>query len=93
MSKKMVSIESGYLEFLQTSFPDFWKTKIGLKRLNSLKNLREFYSLILTMDHISQSQLYQDIFVAFIFEQATGLNALEFGATDGVSLSNTLMLD
>jgi len=93
VSKKMVSIESGYLEFLQTSFPDFWKAKIGLKRLNSLKNLREFYEFILKFDDVSHSQLYQDVFVTFIFEEARELNALEFGATDGVSLSNTLMLE
>lgn len=41
----------------------------------------------------NQSQLYQDIFASFIVDNNFDKSFLEFGATDGMSLSNTYMLE
>ena len=39
------------------------------------------------------SQLYQDMFAAFIVKKNLDKNFLEFGATDGISLSNSYLLE
>ena len=41
----------------------------------------------------SKSQIFQDIFASFIVEGKFKKTFLEFGATDGVELSNTYMLE
>ena len=41
----------------------------------------------------SKSQLFQDIFASFIVDEKFEKTFLEFGATDGIELSNTYMLE
>jgi hypothetical protein len=55
--------------------------------------LLEFYIHILKHQNMSTSQLFQDLFVHFIHNGKTNGTFLEFGATNGVELSNSLMLE
>ena len=88
-----VTVEKGYLEFLRTSVPDFWRMKQALKRLSTLRLLPEFYQHIFTHHKDSHAQLFQDLFVDFVFNSQKNLKFFEFGATNGVELSNSLMLE
>jgi FkbM family methyltransferase len=90
---KMTSIPTDYLVFLQTSVPTFWETKTALMRLQTVKLLSEFYAFILIEGNSSHSQLFQDTFVDFVFQKKVNKKFLEFGATNGVELSNTFMLE
>ena len=60
---------------------DWFKTKCGKQEL-CLKNHKK-----------SASQLFQDLFVLFIHNEKKNGSFLEFGATDGVELSNSYMLE
>lgn len=91
--EKMTSIPTDYLGFLQTSVPAFWEMKTALMRVQTLKSLDEFYAYILTEGKKSKSQLFQDTFVDFVFLKSTNKRFLEFGATNGLELSNTFMLE
>ncbi|MEI7932321.1 MAG: methyltransferase, partial [Alphaproteobacteria bacterium] len=42
---------------------------------------------------VSSAQNFQDLFIALYHQHARGKFFVEFGATDGVALSNTLMLE
>lgn len=88
-----VSVPEDYLFFLRTSLPNFWDMKMALKRIKTLKLLDEFYTYAVINERLSYSQLFQDIFVDFLFKQAEKKRFLEFGATNGVELSNTFMLE
>jgi FkbM family methyltransferase len=88
-----VSIPKHYLDFLHTSVPPFWEMKTALMRLKTVKGLADFYAQILNEGGNSQSQLFQDIFVDFVFEKQTNKKFLEFGATNGFELSNSWMLE
>ena len=55
--------------------------------------LREFVAFSKGKSRSIKSQLYQDLFAAFIIGKMHPKTFLEFGATDGVSLSNSFMLD
>ena len=57
------------------------------------KRLLEFYSFILMNHHISFSQLFQDLFVIFCLKYKKNGKFLEFGATNGLKLSNTFLLE
>jgi len=52
------------------------------KFINSFKNINNF-----------KSQLYQDVFASFIVGNKFDKTFLEFGATDGLELSNSFMLE
>ena len=52
------------------------------KFINSFKNVNNF-----------KSQLYQDVFASFIVGNKFDKTFLEFGATDGLELSNSFMLE
>lgn len=91
--EKMTSIPTDYLSFLQTSVPTFWEMKTALMRLQTIKLLDEFYAFVLTEGGASHSQLFQDTFVDFMFLKEKSMRFLEFGATNGVELSNTFMLE
>ncbi len=56
--------------------------KILLKFIKSFQNKKNI-----------KSQLYQDIFASFVVNDKFDKSFLEFGATDGSSLSNTYMLE
>ncbi len=88
-----ISIPKIYLDFLHTSIPPFWEMKTALKRLNTVKGLAEFYTKVLSEGGNSQSQLFQDIFVDYVFEKKRDKQFLEFGATNGFELSNSWMLE
>ena len=56
---------------------------------NLLKNFIEHFSKITEI----KSQLYQDVFASFIIDKNFNKTFLEFGATDGIDLSNTYVLE
>jgi len=87
------TIPADYLNFLKTSLPSFWEMKTAVKRIHSVKSLDKFYSFLLAEGNNSYSQLFQDVFVDFIFSKTTNKRFLEFGATNGIELSNSLMLE
>lgn len=87
------TISTDYLEFLRTSLPSFWEMKTAVKRIRTVKSLEQFYAFLLAEGNNSYSQLFQDVFVDFVFSKTTNKRFLEFGATDGVELSNSLMLE
>ena len=88
-----ISVPDEDLIHSRTSIPAFWEMKTALMRVNTVKGLSEFYAQVLSAGHKSQSQLFQDIFVDFIFEKQEKGTFLEFGATDGFELSNSCMLE
>ena len=57
--------------------------KLLLNFIDSINNRRK----------VSKSQLFQDLFAAFIVDNSFNKTFLEFGATDGISLSNSYMLE
>ena len=56
---------------------------------NLLKNFIEHFSKVIEI----KSQLYQDVFASFIIDKNFNKTFLEFGATDGIDLSNTYVLE
>ena len=59
------------------------ENKIFLKKfINSFKKIKNI-----------KSQLYQDVFAYFIIGNKFDKTFLEFGATDGIELSNSYMLE
>ena len=56
---------------------------------NLLKNFIEHFSKVTEI----KSQLYQDVFASFIIDKNFNKTFLEFGATDGIDLSNTYVLE
>ena len=56
---------------------------------NLLKNFIEHFSKITEI----KSQLYQDVFASFIIDKYYDKTFLEFGATDGINLSNSYILE
>ena len=57
------------------------------------KLLLNFIDSINNRCKVSKSQLFQDLFAAFIVDNSFNKTFLEFGATDGISLSNSYMLE
>jgi FkbM family methyltransferase len=87
---------------LKTLEKEINKQRIQLPRFFDLKavtggqnndDLLDFYQFILGNRRISTSQLFQDLFVSFIHRNKRHGTFLEFGATDGVEFSNSLMLE
>jgi FkbM family methyltransferase len=54
---------------------------------------RAFYDAVLTRDGSSHSQLFQDLFVVLATAAKRGGYFVEIGVGDGISLSNTAMLE
>ena len=71
--------------------PYFWNLSRSIKNMD--ERFLKFYSFLLANANLSKSQLYQDLFVLFIFQEKKNGTFLEYGATDGVSLSNTFLLE
>tara|TARA_B100000242_G_C42946728_1_gene439050 strand:- start:82 stop:912 length:831 start_codon:yes stop_codon:yes gene_type:complete len=57
------------------------------------KILLEFIDYIKNLKSIPHSQIFQDIFASFVIKNEFDNTFLEFGATNGLSLSNTYMLE
>ena len=57
------------------------------------KLLSDFIDSLKNKNHLIRSQLLQDAFAAFIIRDKYKKTFLEFGATDGISLSNSHMLE
>ena len=55
--------------------------------------LFQFLEYIKNLKSIPRSQIFQDIFASFVIGNKFDKTFLEFGATDGISLSNTHMLE
>ena len=81
------------LNALRTTLPSFFALKTALKRAENNKRLGDFYHFIFSKSGSSHSQLFQDLFVAFVLGEKKGGRFLEFGATNGVELSNSLLLE
>ena len=73
------------------SLPNFYNLKSNSLQFSPL--LKRFYGFVLQYDTESYSQLYQDLFALFILNQKKGGSFLEFGATNGIELSNTALLE
>ena len=73
------------------NLPNFFNLKNSSAQYNPL--LKRFYGFVLQYDIESYSQLYQDLFALFILNQKKGGSFLEFGATNGIELSNTALLE
>lgn len=78
---------------LRTNLPNFFDFKTMISKGKDETDLSEFYSFVALNHPKSASQLFQDLFVAFSFGQKERGTFLEFGATDGVSLSNSFFLE
>jgi len=55
--------------------------------------LEKFLNYILEKNTDSVSQIFQDIFASFVIRNDFKKNFLEFGATNGIDLSNTFVLE
>ena len=73
------------------NFPPFWNLSQLLKNLND--DFLEFYSYIFKNHSHSKSQLYQDLFVIHSLGEKINGTFLEYGATNGIDLSNTFLLE
>ena len=79
--KNVSDYEMLYQAFEQDALKE--ENKIFLKKfINSFKKIKNI-----------KSQLYQDVFAYFIIGNKFDKTFLEFGATDGLELSNTYMLE
>lgn len=79
------------LKSAKSTLPFFWDLS---SRVNDYPDhLLEFYSYILKNSQISISQLFQDLFVLFVLNEKKSGTFLEFGATNGVELSNSFILE
>ena len=68
------------------------KKEISLD-LDEEKLFKNFVNFIKIGEKNIKSQLYQDVFSAFVVDNGLDKTFLEFGATDGFKLSNTYMLE
>lgn len=71
--------------------PLFYNLSRHLESCDS--DLIEFYRFLLTHHSRSRSQLYQDLFALFILKEKKDGTFCEFGATNGVELSNSHLLE
>ena len=65
----------------------------GLLIEDNKKILLDFIEYIKNFENNFKSQLYQDLFASFIVQNNFDKTFLEFGATNGVDLSNTYILE
>ena len=75
----------------KSALPFFFDLSSSLKDYSA--HLLEFYCYALKNSQISKAQLFQDLFFLFIHDEAQNGTYLEFGATNGVTLSNSFTLE
>jgi FkbM family methyltransferase len=71
--------------------PFFWNLSKSLEGYNDI--FLQYYRYMLSNYKLSKSQLYQDLFVLFNFNEKKNGTFLEFGATDGIEFSNSFVLE
>ena len=74
------------------SLPPFWNLS-SILRKNFDDDFLKFYNYLLTYYKESKSQLFQDLFVIYKLSEKTNGTFLEFGATNGLDMSNTYLLE
>jgi FkbM family methyltransferase len=79
------------LNLTKLRLPFFWDLSRNIKGYSEY--LLDFYCHTLKHRNISTSQLFQDIFVLFALKDKKNGTFLEFGATNGLELSNSFMLE
>ena len=67
-----------------------WRRRGGAEPARALEN---FFSFALPRAHLSQSQIMQDLWVLFELSDKRAGYFVEFGATNGVTMSNTHLLE
>jgi FkbM family methyltransferase len=75
----------------QRELPRFFNLTKAMNQYG--EDFLNFYSYLLSNNKSSNAQLFQDLFVLFILKEKRGGTFLEFGATDGVQLSNSFLLE
>lgn len=71
--------------------PKFWNLSRAMTSYSD--TFLEFYGFMVSNGRLSHAQLFQDLFVLFMLEGKERGRFLEFGATDGVKRSNSLLLE
>lgn len=71
--------------------PPFWNFSKIIKKSN--KEFLNFYRYLFLNYTKSKSQLFQDLFVLYKLKEKKNGLFLEFGATDGIKLSNSFLLE
>ena len=69
------------------------KTRRRRGGADQARALENFFQFALPRAHLSQSQIMQDLWVLFELSERRGGYFVEFGATNGVTLSNTHLLE
>ena len=75
----------------QMTLPHFWDLSNSINQYDEL--FINYYSYLLTNRKLSKSQLFQDLFVLYFLKNKKNGTFLEFGATNGIELSNSFTLE
>ena len=78
------------LDYLTTSKTEL---PISIGSINNINIEKEFLFYCLSNFIESKSQIFQDLFVQYILKDKYGGFFVEFGATNGIDLSNTFLLE
>jgi hypothetical protein len=72
-----------------------WALSQSRDKIENLKNkpLQGFLTFTMKHAHMSKSQVFQDLFVLYVLGEKKGGFFCEFGATNGISLSNSYCLE
>lgn len=87
------TLSSQDLERLVSSLPSFDRLKNKIQSNANNELFLDFYGYALRNHRASYSQLFQDLFVEYMHSGSENLSFIEFGATNGITLSNSFMLE
>jgi FkbM family methyltransferase len=73
------------------TLPHFWDLSNSINQYDEL--FINYYSYLLTNRKLSKSQLFQDLFVLYFLKNKKNGTFLEFGATNGLEMSNSFTLE
>jgi hypothetical protein len=76
----------------QEIFESLLSVKNNLLRNHNDKLYSDFFNYLLKNIHLSSSQRFQDLFVDWMLKKKNGI-FIEFGACDGIKISNTYYLE